>query len=185
MKELKITAATDQQLRDFLTTNLQIEGVTATSTRAQLMALLGPVWKNDMIFVEDDGSSITGEVVVPDAKFRYATGRDDGPPTRVTIMQTGGINGKHPAHPSVNGRKLVIQRNVPVDIPYAFFLALDNAVQTKITDTGDGSKAYDRTNFTDYPMKDVVKPPQSEIDDWHRRNGNRVLGESAPVALAA
>ena len=80
MKQLEIKKATDDQLRSFIATNLQIEDADKADTRAKLMGLLGKAnWQQDFIFVDDDGSAAQGEIVSPEAKFRYTSGPSSRP----------------------------------------------------------------------------------------------------------
>lgn len=179
MQKIKITDATDDQLRAFAI-SLQLDVADAKS-RADLFAVLGPAWDQDFIMAEEEDAR--GEAVTPIAQVSLNTGRDDGPMVQFKIMQTEMPGGKHPAHPCVNGKMLVMQRNMLIEAPYAFYLALQNAI-VGVMEQGPDQRSADggtrpgeliATEVTNYPLSEVRLPPQSEIDAWHARNGPRLL----------
>lgn len=186
--KIEIKDATDDQIREFAETTLQVDTSEARN-RAALMAAIGPAWPNDFIMIADPERDAQGEIVTPTPVHTFDSSRDDGPATTFKIMQTDMPGGKHPAAPDVNGRKLVIQRNVLVTAPYAFYLALTNAkVAVPHQDAGVPGLPAPEVQFTEvtnYPLSEVVLPPAADIAAWHARNGPRLLGGEAPVRLAA
>lgn len=182
MKKIDILEASDDQLREFATTAQGLD-VTDAKSRADLLAILGPAWDQDYILV-DDVTPDTGAAAVPTPQVSYTAGnRDDGPMVKFKILQTDMPGGKHPAHPSVNGRMLVMQRNMLIEAPYAYFLDLQNA-KVGVIEQGRDQQGADGgmrpgdmtpTEVTNYPLSEVTMPPQAEIDAWHERNGGRLL----------
>lgn len=187
MRKILIADATDDQLRQFATEILQVE-VAPTAERGVVLALIQPAWGADFISLPEIDDDL-GDDVQHEADVVFNTGRDDGPTTSFTILQTSMPGGKHPASPCVNGKMLVMQRNVRIDAPYAFYLALKNAQCGAIEqgeDQGNKPGALINVTVTNYPLSDVILPPQAEIDAWHARNGSRLLGgEEAPRKIAA
>lgn len=180
MRKIAISQATDEQVRAFCETTLQLELV-GVSTRQQLEAVMGTAWPNDYILADDpfggeDHEQI--EVAVPVPQKVFDTGRDDGPTVMVKILETNMPGGAHPAAPNVNGLTLVIQRGILVGIPYAFYAALQNAVVGSVHQGPDKDGKPGElitTNVTNYPMSEVQLPPRAEIDAWIARNGSRLL----------
>lgn len=188
---IEITDATDDQIREFASTicGIDPEVIAPATTRAKLLAVLSTVWTQEHISVPDPARDAQGEIVTPTPVEVYDTSRDDGPPTTFKILQTDMPGGKHPAAPDVNGRKLVIQRNILVKAPYAFYLALNDA-KVAIPHQAPGVPGLpppdvEFTEVTNYPLSEVVLPPAADIAAWHARNGPRLLGGEAPTRLAA
>lgn len=184
MQKINITDATDEQIRAFaISLQLDEDGAIASARdRADLMAVLGPAWSDDYIFAEEPDNE-RGAAPVPVAQVKLDTGRDDGPLVQFKILQTDMPGGKHPAHPCVNGKMLVMQRNMLIDAPYAYFLALQNA-RVGVVEQGQDQRGSDGgmrpgdmtpTEVTNYPLSEVRLPPQHQIDAWHARNGGRLL----------
>lgn len=184
MQNVKITDASDDQIRAFaISLQLDEDGaVSKAKTRADLLAVLGPAWSMDHILA-DEPEAERGDATTPVAQISLDTGRDDGPMVKFKIMQTDMPGGKHPASPCVNGRMLVMQRGMLIEAPYAYFLVLENAkvgvveqgADERGADGGMRPGALTPTEVTNYPLSEVVRPPQSEIDAWHARNGGRLL----------
>lgn len=169
-KNIPIADASDSQIREFLTTFLQVE-VGAASSRAELLAQLSKAWQQEHIVVLDEGELelsdeqiVTPEVQAKDLTTRY----QDDPAVELKIGKTGYPGGEHPASPRVNGRQIVIQRDVLVKVPYRFYLALLNSYEDQTrADPKTGHPVV--TRVTNFPLFDVKLPPQSEIDAWHER----------------
>lgn len=186
MKKLPITEASDEQLKTFAQTVLQIENV--SNKRGEILAALQQGgWTQDHILVDghemDAGSDVLAQFEEPEedfAPFAKVKGFGywkDGPMVVLKIMSTDRPGGNEPAAPSVNGSApLVIQRNQLVQIPYDFYLVLKNCVGTKVE---PGEKVTDelvRTDYTDYPLSDVQLPSRAEIAAWQARTAGDELG---------
>lgn len=177
MERKQITACSDEELKVFAETVLQLD-LTGANTRPKIVAALGQSgWEHDWVMVDADKNE-EGDAVAVAAQIVYDTGRDDGPPVKLKILETDMPGGRHPAHPDVNGRMLVVQRNMTVEIPYAFYLALKNAISGSVQQGPDRDGRPGElitTNVTNYPMSEVELPTQAEIEAWHARNGSRAL----------
>lgn len=174
--KIPLEDATDAQLRDHLTTFLQVELDDKVQTRAQLLAALATAgWTQPHIFVaEEPAMELASEqIVTPQAQARDLTARyEDDPVVELRIGKTGYPGGEHPASPIVNGRRLVIQRDVLVKIPYRYYLVLANAHEDQTRADPKGHPVT--TRVTNFPLHDVKLPPQAEIDAWHERTKDAV-----------
>ena len=200
MQTIPITAATDNQLRECAKVVLMQDedAVNNCKSRAELLALIGPAapeaW-GDNIQVPDaaPAATQTGQaepaVRAPDQVFLENLTDEFGPLTRFTIIATDMVGGKHPAHPCVNGRQLVMQRNMLIEAPYAFYLALKNARTGAPYEIENGLGRAPDIGFsevTNYPLTDEQLPSKEEIAAWHARNGSRELGTARePARIAA
>lgn len=197
MQTIPITSASDDQLRACATLILGIDedAVRNAADRPSLMALISPArpqtWEEGTIRIPDAPPPLaqTGQLesITPTADvtlFSHLT-EDFGPMTRFTIISTNMPGGNHPASPIVNGRLLVMQRNMRIEAPYAFYLALRNAnigAPYEI-DNGQGKPpGIGYADVTNYPLSDVIEPPKDEIAAWHAKNGKRLLGEPQSIA---
>lgn len=187
MKRIKITEATDQQLRDHVETVLQLD-VSGLNTRAKITARLGEAQPNDdTVLVADDapvpGQTEAAKIDAPTAQ-RVVGEIDYGPIVYLKIMQTDSPGGKDPAQPNVNGHKLTINRNVLVGIPYAHYEALKHSYNGQPSGgfEGDESTAITFLHSTNYPLSEITLPPQAEVDAWLKATGPRELGGKVKVA---
>lgn len=189
MQTIPISEASDEQLRACATLILGIDDdAVRGADRPTLMALISPArpqtWEEGTIKVPDapPPPAQTGQVeaVAPKADLTFLENLTEvfGPLTRFKIISTNMPGGNHPAHPCVNGKQIVLQRNMLIDAPYAFYVALINA---KVGDPyevpGEHGKpptvAY--AEITNYPLTDVVLPPQEAIDEWRARTADKLL----------
>lgn len=194
MKKLPITEASDQQLRTFAADVQQIEKVPAERGKI-LAALTEGGWTQDYILVDGEESVFAESDPLPQTAqprqdyipFSSAKGFGfwrKGPMVKLKILSTDRPGGNEPAHPSVNGSPcLIIPRNKRVEIPYDFYLVLNNCIGTKIT---PGEKIEDElvhTDYTDYPLTEVELPSPQEIAKWQEfTSGNELGGKVAAKA---
>jgi hypothetical protein len=167
MQQLPIVDATDQQIRDFCDAQ-QIE-LDATS-RSEMLAVLSSVWEHDYILMavgEYDGQTDQVQTPEPIAQTTITGGvGSNDPKVLIRIGKTEMPGGKDPVPVGVNGRTVVIQRDMNVELPYRFYLALQNAVRETVdqnSQTGDITTSA----VSNYPMQTLRLPPQDEIDAWH------------------
>lgn len=177
-RQTPIEEATDDQLRSFLTTFLQIEVGPTVNSRAKLLAELSRAWKQPFIHVGEDAelvlqdSDVAPSPVVKDLSALY----QDDPKVELVLDTTAYPGGEEPASPNVNGKMLVIQRGVKVRVPYRFYDALLNAFEDKtVQDPNDPGKLV-VTRVSNFPMREVKLPPQAEIEAWFERTKDKVLG---------
>jgi hypothetical protein len=192
MKPIKISEATDEQLRKFATDVQQIENVPTERGRI-IAALVESGHESDFIFVEGDASPDQDEPVeqfaepeetvhkMPTAGFGYWK---NSPMVRLKILPTDRPGGNEPAHPSINGSPpLVIARNKLVEIPWDFYLVLKQAGGTKLVSGALPTDDLVKLDYSEYPMTDVVLPSRDAIAKWQARTGDNELGR--PKAQAA
>jgi hypothetical protein len=176
-----ITEASDQQLRDFC--EMQQLDVSDCKSRAELMAVLGPAWEHDYItvlaepeFDEDERAAMAEQVQGVDGsviKLAGGIGAND-PKVRLSIGQTPLPGGKDPVPVGVNGKTLVIQRNMEVEVPYRFYLALQAAIREEVTQDEKTGELHVST-ITNYPMQVKALPSEEEIAAWHKRTDNEAM----------
>lgn len=174
-----IDQASDQELRDFAELVLQLE-VPATAQRFDVLALITPAWPADYIYVDaaeiEEFEQAQDESVRAEARIKLAVSAayQDDPKWLVKITSTELIGGRDPVSVGVNGRPVVIQRGMEVEVPHRFIEALRLAVRESVTQdprTGD----FHRTNFTNYPLEILERPSRAEIDAWFERTKDLVL----------
>lgn len=171
--KIKIDLATEAQLRDFAEVTLQLGGADKAAP-ADLKAMVRNAWPNDFIYADvaelpqDDAEQSEEVRAVAQIKALGSGGRDD-PKWIVEIASTELPGGKDPVPVSVNGHNVLIQRNMPVEIPHRYIEALRKAVRISMRQDLDTNKTT-RTSFTNYPIGIVHdQPTQQEIADWFER----------------
>jgi hypothetical protein len=186
----QINDADDAQLAAFAKTHLQLEEV--PSDRVGIItALMAAGWNQEYIFTDGEPPAAAQQVTaqqtqqpapVAELVGALAKYRDD-PLVELEIMTHGGPGGNEPASPSHNGSQcLIIQRNKRVKIPYRFYLVLKDAEGTKVEPNPNDPTKTVETNYTDFPLKFLQLPPQAEIDAWHERTKDVVLGSPKVAA---
>jgi hypothetical protein len=101
--------------------------------------------------------------------------------TERDINDYEGRGGDRPVPVSVNGDQILIRRNEWVKIPYRFYLAMMNAVQTTYEPiTNDVGKMVDQKAIDQlaFPFNSRNGPSQAELDQWAKAK----QAESARVA---
>lgn len=182
MPRKHINECSEEELRFFAETVLQAELIDCP-TVGHVIGVIRQLHEDEYLNLPERLDSVQNGAVQPLAKvLRARGGRDFGPPVSLTLLETDQIAGKHPAEPSVNGIKIVIQRNMRVTIPYAFYLNLRNAKQTltvpnpkALTPEGENDPMTIKVTVTNYPMQDVELPPRQDILDWHAKEGHKEL----------
>lgn len=185
MDKILISAANDDQIRAFaeVVCGIDAEKIGEANTRAKLLAVLGAVWTQEHITVPtaptamQDGQTMPA-VPLPDVTHLPHMTEEFGPITMFKIISTNMPGGNIPAHPCVNGRQLVMQRNMLIAAPYAFYLALRNANTGDPYEVENGPGKPPTIMFTDvtnYPLTDVTLPSKAAIDEWHARVGPKLL----------
>lgn len=171
-----IEEASDADLRAFAIDFMQLE-LAENATRAQTLAALSKVWKQPFINVTASDDAVQGDspAVQPKVEAKDLTTRyQDDPVVECIIGTTSYPGGEEPASPCVNGKMLVVPRNIKVKLPYRFYDALRNSYED-VSRPGPNN-TITTTRTTNFPLQEVVLPPQSEIDAWHERTKDLVLG---------
>lgn len=176
-----ITEASDQEIRDFC--EMQQLDVSDCKTRPELMGVLGPAWEHDYITViakpeleEDEAAAMAEQIQGVDGsviKLVGGIGAND-PKVRLIVGQTPMPGGKDPVPVAVNGKTLVIQRGMEVELPYRFYLALEAAIREEVTQDEKSGELHIST-VTNYPLQVRALPSDEEIANWHARVDNETM----------
>lgn len=186
-KQLPISEATDAQIFDFVEA-MQLNPT--TRDRNALLGLLAPAWSNTFILVPDDsGAPATAQSEVdqlvqvqPQARqYGNETPGASDPKVELTIGYTEMPGGKDMVPVQVNGRNLILPRNVRVSIPYRFFLALEQAQRGEVSQD-EKSREISEVQVTNYPLNIHRRPSDEEIARFHRETDGIELGERGLVA---
>lgn len=178
-KRIPITEASDEQIADFLDM-MQLDH-SETSTRTGLLALLATVHDEDHIIVtvRDDIIQLdqTDEALPEPQQFpQFGIAYKDDPIWRMKIGTTPLPGGKQPVPVGVNGTVVVIQRDMVVDVPHRFYLALQNAIQHSVTQDPKTREMIEG-EVSNYPITQIIKAPvEAEIAAWEERTGKIELG---------
>lgn len=101
-------------------------------------------------------------------------GRDD--PRAIIRIDTEERNGQPyngDVAVGVNGRVWQLKRGVDCPVPWRVVEALKIAVRDVVTHDGEGNENV--TQARAYPWQIVQGPPQSEIDEWHKRTSETLM----------
>lgn len=186
LKQIPIAKASDEQLAEYAAVTLQLD-VENLSTRQEVIAAIGLSWPNDWITVEATlleeqlvREDQAGRVVTePQQRLRGSSGADD-PKVIITIGQTEQPGGRDPVPVGVNGHTLVIQRGLSAEMPYRYFLALQNAMHTNYdavpVDGQPGKYTLIESEVSNYPITLIQQMPSpAEIREWHERVDHLVM----------
>lgn len=168
--KLPLDNATDDQIRDFAET-MQVDTSDAKD-RAGLIALLGLVWDQPHISVDmpaDEDALVQDQGVDMPVREEMAGGiGENDPKVRLVISKTPMPGGNDPVPVGHNGRTVVIQRDVEVNLPYRFYLALLDAKREDVVQD-DRSREIFATAYTNYPINVLALPGAEEIAAWRAR----------------
>lgn len=160
LSQVPLVSASDDQLRWFGQNVLGLD-MAGLNTRAKVMGAIGPAWDRDTISVpaEADAEPALAQretpVIEVDPKNDYSSVMD-APTIKVKLMTNGGtIGGKDDVYVNVNSKGLRFARNVPINMPYPFFRALQDAVCAEVTQNGDGELI--ETDVVRYPYQ-ILEP---------------------------
>lgn len=181
MQKIKITDATDEQIRAFANSlQLDEDGAIANAKgRADLMAVLGPAWEADYIFAEADEAPVQTSSTMQLAQHVKDFGPEFGPLCTFRVMTTEMPGGKHAAGPSVNGKTCKIDRGILVSTNYAFYEALRNATGSVVEQGPDKDGKPGEMIVIDasnYPVSDYQAPSDAALAEWKRNYGSHELG---------
>lgn len=177
-KRVAIADATEQQLRDFA---IQIMGISLDTKAkpAEIRSAIARVWTEPNIPVmvaPAPAEAPKGDAPLPPinhtakASSKAMVDRTSGmdPKVRLVIHRQEGKGGDRDLPVSVNGATILIPRGKQVEVPYRYFLALKNAVQT-IVEQDEITLEEIRRDVPSYPFEVASggMPSQAEIDAWH------------------
>lgn len=178
MQRIPIAAASDDQLREYCDVQ-QLE--LAENTRSAMVAALGVIGHDHILVAEDDAPT-QGQTAsaAPTPQMAIPTGvaGDKEPIWLVEIGETEMPGGKDPVPVSVNGKALILQRNMRIPLPHRYKLALDNAERGAV-DQDERTHEITTSRVRNYPFQILERPTDAEIAAWHQRSGSVELGASA------
>lgn len=186
-QNVKITEATEKQLRTFVTDFLGLD-VTGNEKPAALRALIATAHDSDEIYVAQDAEPMVPFGDAPPLAAGAAALRVDAQATIKTGLAGGGIQGgvgrsdprckimipsaevdgktiDDDVQVGVNGTAFLIRRNETVDVPLRVWLALKNAIRTSINhnpSTGEET----RRDVPAYPVQTLERPTDAVIEAW-------------------
>lgn len=178
MQKKPIIRASDAELRAHAEEVLCLD-VSAATTRAAILGILGPAWSNDWILVEEAEleapAEAQDETTRAQAQQSLVTGssRDD-PMWLIRVQATELPGGRDPVPVGVNGSIVVIQRGVEAKVPHRFVGALRDAVRESITQSMK-TQEITRSTFTNYPFEIIERPSPQEIAEFRERTKDNVL----------
>lgn len=135
--------ATLNQLRKFATSTLGLE-IAPTSNRLQVLAQVQQAWNEPEIDVDgEDSAAPASRKAAPKAAAPGKVNKDGEPDHKVAVMihiveEPGGAD-RVPL--SVNGKAMLVERNIEQVIPYRYYKALEQAVEKRYDPLPDG-KGY-------------------------------------------
>lgn len=174
-KKIPVATATDEQLFEYCDIQ-QLELI--ERTRSVALAALGVIGHDEIIVAADEASEQTASAS-PSPQMPVPTGLGSGDPIwLIEIGETEMPGGKDPVPVSVNGRALVLQRNMRIPLPHRYKLALDHAVRETV-DQDMRTSEITTSKVRNYPFQIIERPSEEEIRAWHQRNGGVELGASA------
>jgi hypothetical protein len=168
-KQLPLAEASERQIRDYAET-MQLD-LSDAHSETDVLAVLGAAWPFSWIPVadapDDGGDGDQGEAALPEPQQEILVGGigSNDPKVRLRLGETELPGGKEPAVIAVNGRTVVIQRKLVVDLPYRFYLAMRNAVRELVF-----------SEVTNFPVLEIIAMPTAdEIKRWHERTDNEIM----------
>lgn len=179
MKRVPIEDATDIQISDYC----EATGLAPDQgmSRAGLLALLSTVHELPWVLAADVPEGIADafaeqiEMTTAEPQQRLEGGIGDrDPKVRLKIAKTSYPGGTLPVAVGVNGRVVVIQREMTVDLPYRYLHALENAVIAEVTqnlNTGEITESH----LSNYPVQILVHPDGADLREWRARVDDEVM----------
>lgn len=117
---------------------------------------------------EEQGAAPEGvppQPVKKNVRALSAGSSKNDPKVTLTIPEQDIPGGKRAVPIGVNGSFFLIPRGIKCEIPYRYYLALQNAVQTTYTQDKDTNE-FTESTVPSYPHLVLQMPPQEEIDAW-------------------
>lgn len=108
---------------------------------------------------------------VQDRALRGHSSQND-PKVKVTIAEETGAGGRRGVFVGVNGVGMIIPRARPVDIPYRYWLVLNNARKTVYEQDDETGEIMESTVLS-YPVSVNQMPSQEEIDAYYAADAGR------------
>jgi hypothetical protein len=184
MIRIPIATATDAQIRDFC----DVQQVELTNTsRSGMLATLSAMWEHDHILApgaEPGDEMDAREKVQPVAQQIVSTGLGENDPKwLVEIGETEMIGGKDPVPVGVNGRAVVLQRNMRIELPHRYKIALDLAVRETV-EQDERTHEISTSRVRAYPLYIHERPSDADIAQWEKATAGIELGVNSLRAAA-
>ena len=154
-KKIPISEATEQQLRDFASTHLQLD-IHHNAKLETVRSKVEQAWDKDEIFVDaPEEADMSGQAPQP-----VLNSQQPCPPgfVRIRIHQTEEPGGDEDVPIGVNGKINLVQREKDVTIPHEYYEALTRAIEYRYEMLPDG------VNMNPVPRQ-IQKYPHSVISN--------------------
>lgn len=171
--QLPIAEASLAQLKAFAET-MQLD-LGRANTEAKVRAVLAGAWSENYIVVDDEQANAEQAIRAKPLTQKVAgpAGSND-PIVVLKIAKTAYPGGKDPIPVSVNGRALVLQRDMQIELPYRFYEALQKAIRQEVSqDVNTGEITVD--DVTNYPIQPISFPTAAEIAAWEEATNDEVF----------
>lgn len=184
MPKISIDEASAKQLRDFAikTLNLEINpSENSNSIRAKILATMPNATEIDVADAPASNERKAPAAPAPAAATASAApaGRAGlhfkyDPKVKLRVMTTTDPTRPKEVQLAVGGDVIILKRGHDVEIPYRFYLALNDAIETVARDTDE----INPTTFMpmkewvqqhSYPFQILAMPSDAEIDAWQKR----------------
>lgn len=182
MDKLMMVDATDEQVRSFARTFLQLDGADALAIKP-LRTKVTEVWPQDFIWMARSPEPIqitqpTGaaptilvDVKAAGAGIAASSSRTD-PVVVLTIQKVAGPGGSDPVYLNVNGSAMHVARGKPQKVPYRYFEDLKHTVQ-RIVDQDERSGVIRSEDVQRFPLMVHEMPTEDEIFEFFRLDALR------------
>ena len=184
MTKIALEQATVAQLTLYATTVLGLDIADRTPKPVIISKICAAAPELAEIEVPDDAETEASPSPVPigsrrrrDAAAQAQAGEGlrgsskSDPRVSLMIFESSEAGGKRPVYVGVNGTGMLIPRGQKVDVPYRYYLALSDAVQTVHVQNEDGTE--ESRDVNSYPFQVLAMPSEAEIDAWHDRTDKR------------
>lgn len=182
MTSIPIATASEAQLREFAEVQQYDIAHVRHGDVPGLLAVIQTAWQGDTILaVIEDGAAASPAFaqeapvsLVATHSLTGGTGAND-PKVILKVGQTTYPGGSQPVPLGHNGTTVVLQRNILTEVPYRYYLVLQDAIRGDMSqEQRDDGKvgAMIQTEYTNYPLQHVTMPSAEEIAAWHARVDN-------------
>ena len=122
------------------------------------------------IMVPEDDAPADAPVAAPIeppavGKALRGSSAENDPKVKITIAEVEGAGGTRDVYVGVNGVGMMVPRGRPVDIPYRYFHALENAVKMNHEQDPETNEIVS-SEVPSYPMSVNKMPDQAVIDAY-------------------
>ena len=166
VKIVTLADASKEQLRNFASRHLGIEFDT-DATAAQMEAKIRTCIAKDTIEIDEPDEAVTVAASTADAPKGDMTVSGQDPKVRLSIHESDSAGGKRAVPAGVNGNIMLLPRNQEIEIPYRYYLALKDAVESRWFQNSETDELVEN-KVPSYAYSVLQMPSQEEVDRWHR-----------------